>query len=119
MNVRTSLALLVFTPAIVATLVSAAPARAAGAATATVHVTVGKRNPDPACWSCHEKGISPQLDLPVVHLPFRGGSECGACHRPHAKDEKPQLLETQPELCLRCHRDAQFRGKYVHSVIEG
>src|SRR5512145_123571 len=119
MNVRSSLALSLLLVAAAGGRAVAAPARTSNGATATVHLTVGGRNPDPACWGCHEKGIAPQLERAVVHLPFRGASDCGACHRPHGKDEKPQLLETQPDLCLRCHGDARFRGKFVHSIIEG
>ena len=99
---------------------SAAPKKPAQAgAAATVRLTVGALNPDPACWGCHEKGIAPQLAKPVLHLPFKGASDCGACHRPHGKDEKPQLTEPQPDLCLRCHAGARFRQKNVHSIIEG
>src|SRR5512142_2556978 len=72
-------------------------------ASITVPLTVVPAPPDPACWRCHEAGLSAQLARKVVHAPLRGARKCGACHKPHVKGGKTSLVAEPVDLCRRCH----------------
>lgn len=86
------------------------------------------------CESCHEKGFSNSLILPIPELCFSCHEDfndeyktlhgpvatgyCTACHNPHMSKSENLLERTNQELCLHCHQSEQiFKGK-MHLKIE-
>jgi len=62
---------------------------------------------------CHGK----LLQRPVVHAPVE--SDCESCHESTSKEAHQfSLTETGSALCLDCHDEEGFEGKYVHGAME-
>jgi len=77
------------------------------------------RAADNPCLECHAK----VLDKPVVHAAAK--RRCTKCHEdakadvPHdAKDSpRPRRLGDSPDLCMGCHEQELFVGKFVHAPV--
>jgi predicted CXXCH cytochrome family protein len=70
------------------------------------------------CFVCH-KDIA--KDNKKIHPALKSG--CDTCHvtvtdLEHPKHDKSmKLLYALPELCYKCHKEANFKGKYTHPPV--
>jgi predicted CXXCH cytochrome family protein len=70
------------------------------------------------CLVCH-KNI--EKDKKNIHPALKSG--CETCHvavkdLEHPKHNKSmKLLYSLPELCYKCHKEANFKGKHIHSPV--
>ncbi|HEY5233532.1 MAG TPA: cytochrome c3 family protein [Verrucomicrobiae bacterium] len=68
---------------------------------------------DPAtCFQCHLE-VRAEFNLPQHHPVVEGRMNCVQCHDPHGSINEKMLVESDPNLCLRCH--AQVQGPNVPS----
>jgi predicted CXXCH cytochrome family protein len=63
---------------------------------------------DQSCAQCHRNQARPFV---FQHDALREG--CVVCHNPHGSINQKMLIESDPNLCLRCH--AQVQGPAVPS----
>ena len=66
-----------------------------------------------SCAQCHREQTRPFV---FEHEALREG--CTVCHNPHGSINEKMLVESDPNLCLRCHAQVQERGcsqrTYLH-----
>ncbi len=73
-----------------------------------------------SCAQCHREQAQPFV---FEHAALREG--CAACHSPHGSINRKMLVESDSNLCLRCHAQVQtpgtepqgFIGKVPHAVL--
>jgi len=74
-----------------------------------------------SCAQCHREQTQPFV---FEHEALREG--CTVCHSPHGSINRKMLVQSDPNLCLRCHAQAQgpgvrpgefFIGKVPHAAL--
>ncbi len=73
--------------------------------------------PDKLCSSCHG-GLDLVPKGSFIHRPFKD-LECLKCHDPHISKEKGLLKEKERDLCLKCHKNIDLKGKLHPPLEEG
>ncbi len=75
----------------------------------TCHVASGSQAPfelnqtqDRLCGECHAEAVEENRSAAFPHV-AGGGSNCAACHNPHAGQGQGLLHSRTNELCLSCH----------------
>ena len=58
-----------------------------------------------SCAQCHREQTRPFV---FEHEALREG--CAVCHNPHGSINEKMLVESDPNLCLRCHAQVQAPG---------
>ncbi len=70
------------------------------------------------CASCHREQTRPFV---FEHEAMREG--CATCHNPHGSPNRKLLVESDPNLCLKCHAQTPgpageiFIGKISHTLL--
>jgi predicted CXXCH cytochrome family protein len=69
------------------------------------------------CAQCHREQTQPFI---FEHEALREG--CTICHSPHGSINRKMLVDSDPNLCLRCHAQVQsgnqvFIGKVPHAAL--
>jgi predicted CXXCH cytochrome family protein len=69
---------------------------------------------DESCAACHREQTRPFV---FEHEALREG--CVTCHNPHGSINQKMLVASDPNLCLRCHAQAQGPGVAAGSIYIG
>ena len=67
-----------------------------------------------SCAGCHREQTQPFV---FVHEALREG--CTVCHNPHGSINLKLLVESDPNLCLRCHAQTQSPGVGSNEIYIG
>ncbi len=72
-----------------------------------------KRTPE-ICYDCHDNYAASASGL-YVHGPVAVGA-CDFCHDPHTSSYDYLLIDSDPELCYRCHNQKSIESIPAHTT---